>query len=326
VTDIRDEARAGFIETFGAGPTGAGPTGTGPEGTGPIGLWSAPGVVTIPGPGIQSAFSFAIDRRLVVAVRLHELDLEGNDVVRIASSLADGIVEVSFAELSQLDDQSDGLGRPGELWEGWAAPVIGVIVGFDPDLARTNISPLTARQGFDLYIESDVPVAAGLGSSAALEVATALALNELWEFGFDRESLAMTGAGRDTFVRAGALRETVDPAEVFRRFSTPVTTESAYFLPEPGSEPAIPEGDLAVLVLAEETDAEANTYDLALETLRSNGAIGAQPAGDGITIALTTFDELSRLQVAIDSAFAEHGSAQPATFVVVPSTGAVREK
>ncbi|CAN5406563.1 hypothetical protein BH09ACT1_BH09ACT1_08560 [soil metagenome] len=316
MTDIRDEARAGFIETFGAGPTGTGPTG----------LWSSPGVVTIPGPDIQSSFSFAIDRRLVVAVRLHDLDLLGNDVVRIASSLAEGIVEVSFAELSQVDDQSHELGRPGELWEGWAAPVIGVIVGFEPDLARTNISPLTARQGFDLYIESDVPVAAGLGSSAALEVATSLALNELWQIGFDRESLAMTGAGRDTFVRAAALRETVDPVEVFRRFSVPATKESAYFLTRPGEELVAPDGALAVLVLAEETDAAGSAYDLALETLRSNGAIGAQPAGEGITIALTTFDELSRLQVAIDSAFAEHGSAQPATFVVVPSTGAIREK
>jgi galactokinase len=307
VTDIRDEARAGFLETFGAGPNGAG-------------LWSAPGVVTIPGPDIQSAFSFAIDRRLVVAVRLRDLDLHGNDVIRIASSLADGIVEVSFAELSRLDDE------PGELWDGWAAPVIGVIVGFDPDLAHTNISPLTARQGFDLYIESDVPVAAGLGSSAALEVATSLALNELWEYGFDRESLAMMGAGRDTFVRAAALRDSVDPAEVFRRFSVPVTKESAYFPTPPGDGLIPPEGDLAVLVLAEEADSAGNDYDLALETLRSHGAIGAQPAGDGITIALTTFDELSRLQVAIDSAFAEHGSAQPATFVVVPSTGAIREK
>lgn len=315
VTDIRDEARAGFIEAFGAGPKGIEP-----NWLGSIGLWSSPGVVTIPGPDIQSAFSFAIDRRLVVAVRLRDLDLAGNDFVRIASSLADDIVTVSFAELSELDES------PRDLLDGWAAPVIGVIVGFDPDLASTNISPLTARQGFDLYIESDVPVAAGLGSSAALEVATSLALNSLWEYGFDRESLAMTGTALDTFVRAGALRETVNAAEVFRRFSVPVAKESAYFPTQPGDGLVVPDADLAVLVLAEDTDVANKAHDLALETLRSHGAIGAQPAGEGITIALTTVDELSRLQVAIDSAFAEHGSAQPATFVVVPSTGAVREK
>lgn len=297
--------------------------------------------MTIPGPSLESAFSFAIDRRLIVAVRLHERAPSANEVVRIASSLADGIVELSFAELSRPDDSNesddsawrndsddyawrddeDGVG-------GWAAPVVDVILGFDPDLAGSNRVRRAARPGFDLYIESDIPVSAGLGSSAALEVATALALNELWHEGYDRESLSMSGSPRDTFVRAAALRDAVDRTEVVRHFSVPATRESIYFAPPddfPVDDIVPAEQRLAVLVLAEDTAEPRTAYDLALETLRSNGAVGAQPAGDGITIALTTFDDLSRLQVALDSAFSEHGSAQPATFVVVPSSGAIRE-
>ena len=47
--------------------------------------------------------------------------------------------------------------------------------------------------GVDLAIASDVPVGAGLSSSAAIECATASALNEVWELGLDRVALARVG-------------------------------------------------------------------------------------------------------------------------------------
>jgi galactokinase len=47
--------------------------------------------------------------------------------------------------------------------------------------------------GFDCYIESDVPVGAGLSSSAAIECSVALALNDLWNVGLDRRQLARVG-------------------------------------------------------------------------------------------------------------------------------------
>lgn len=68
--------------------------------------------------------------------------------------------------------------------------------------------------------------------------------------------------------------------------------------------------------------------DLAVETAQSNGAIGARMTGGGFggaAIALIRSDELSRLQVAIDGAFAEHGFSQPDTFVVTAAQGASRE-
>ncbi|WP_458859399.1 GHMP family kinase ATP-binding protein, partial [Mycobacteroides abscessus] len=42
-------------------------------------------------------------------------------------------------------------------------------------------------------IDSDVPVGAGLSSSAAIECGVALAFNDLWELGLDRKTLARVG-------------------------------------------------------------------------------------------------------------------------------------
>jgi galactokinase len=45
----------------------------------------------------------------------------------------------------------------------------------------------------------------------------------------------------------------------------------------------------------------------------------------GAAIALVPTEGLSRLQVAIDGAFAEHGFGQPDTFVVSAAKGASRD-
>ena len=68
--------------------------------------------------------------------------------------------------------------------------------------------------------------------------------------------------------------------------------------------------------------------DLAVETAQANGAIGARMTGGGFggaAIALVPSSAVSRLQVAIDGAFAEHGFGQPVTFTVTASEGAGRE-
>ncbi|NKF30969.1 galactokinase, partial [Pseudomonas sp. BGM005] len=51
----------------------------------------------------------------------------------------------------------------------------------------------TTGSGLDIAIASDVPVGAGLSSSAAIEGATASALNDLWDAGLDRTALARIG-------------------------------------------------------------------------------------------------------------------------------------
>jgi galactokinase len=68
--------------------------------------------------------------------------------------------------------------------------------------------------------------------------------------------------------------------------------------------------------------------DLAVETAQANGAIGARMTGGGFggsAIALVPSDAVSRVFVALDGAFAEHGFGQPELFTVTASEGAKRE-
>ena len=61
----------------------------------------------------------------------------------------------------------------GQIWTGhWSDRVVGV--------ARELTGALNERGGFDAAIVSDLPVGAGLSSSGALEVATAMALLAAW--------------------------------------------------------------------------------------------------------------------------------------------------
>ena len=67
--------------------------------------------------------------------------------------------------------------------------------------------------------------------------------------------------------------------------------------------------------------------DLAVETAVGAGALGARMTGGGFggsAIALVRLDDLSRVQVAVDNAFGEHGYEQPDTFLVTASDGATR--
>jgi galactokinase len=63
----------------------------------------------------------------------------------------------------------------------WANYIIGVVAQFQ------KVSNIPT--GFTLRLKSDVPIGAGLSSSAAIECAVAFAINELFAFGFDRMQL-----------------------------------------------------------------------------------------------------------------------------------------
>ena len=160
ISDIRDDARTGFSDAFGHEPDG---------------LWSAPGRVNLIGEHTDYNEGFvlplAIDRRTVVAVGLRD-----DRVLRVASDFADEVVEIGFDELAP------------EVLIGWPAYPLGVawaLTEFGADLS--------AVPGLDLFIVSDVPVGAGLSSSAAIESAVALALNDVWHLSLDRRTLARVG-------------------------------------------------------------------------------------------------------------------------------------
>jgi galactokinase len=141
----------------------------------PAGFWSAPGRVNLIGEHTDYnegfVLPFAIDRRTVVGMRLRE-----DRLVRIASSFAKEAIEISLDELIP------------ENLHGWSAYPLGVTWA----LGRFGADLKTAV-GFEAFIDSDVPIGAGLSSSAAIESAVAVALNDLWQLGLDRRALARVG-------------------------------------------------------------------------------------------------------------------------------------
>jgi galactokinase len=385
MTDIRDDVRAGFVALYGYEPAG---------------LWSAPGRVNLIGEhtdyNLGFVLPFAINRRTVVA-----LGLRDDRIARVASALADEAVEMPLDELS-----------PANL-HGWSAYPLGVAWALSEHGAD-----LAAVPGFDIFIESDVPVGAGLSSSAAIESAVAMALNDVWrlrlprpvlaqvgqraenaavgaptgimdqsasllgqkdsavfldcrslesqviDLGFDTAGLVLliidTGVSHDhatggyaerrASCELGArllgveslrdvsvddlprAREILDDV-TFRRVRHVVTEnqrvlDTVKVLREIGPSGIGDLLDASHRSMRDDFEISVRELDLAVETAQANGAIGARMTGGGFggaAIALIRRDELSRLQVAIDGAFAEHGFGQPDTFVVTAAQGASRE-
>jgi galactokinase len=145
----------------------------------PDGLWSAPGRVNLIGEHTDYndgfVFPIAIEKRTVAAA-----SVRNDRRLRVASSSFPGIVEVSLDELD-----------PDSL-QGWAAYPLGVAWAMSQAAGEKGM-PTARLAGLDLALSSDVPAGAGLSSSAAVECAAALALNELWGLGLGREELARIG-------------------------------------------------------------------------------------------------------------------------------------
>ncbi|MGW4135791.1 galactokinase [Streptomyces mirabilis] len=147
--------REGFEELYGAAPEG---------------VWAAPGRVNLIGEYTDFNEGFvmplalphtavaAMSRRTDGVLRLHSADIEGP------------VVELHVDELAPLTNIS------------WAAYPAGVVWAL-----REAGHAVT---GADVHLASTVPTGAGLSSSAALEVVTALALNDLYELGLTGPELA----------------------------------------------------------------------------------------------------------------------------------------
>jgi galactokinase len=383
MSDIRHEVTDTFTELFGSTPDG---------------LWSAPGRVNLIGEHTDYnegfVLPFAINRRTVVA-----LGLRDDRSIRVASGFADEVAEIAIDELVR-----------GAV-SGWSAYPLGVAWA----LGQLG-ADLRAVPGVNLYIESTVPVGAGLSSSAAIESAVAVALNEVWQLGFDRRTLAragqlaeneMVGAptgimdqsasllGREDaavfldcrsldsevielgFRAAGlellvidtgvehqhatggyadrrascergaaalgvsSLRDVTDLAaardllddETYRRVRHVVTEnqrvlDTVRTLREQGPLAIGELLDASHASMRDDFEISVPELDLAVETAQANGAIGARMTGGGFggsAIALVPSDAISRVQVAVDGAFAEAGFQQPTMFTVTPSEGAKRE-
>ncbi|OAN41618.1 galactokinase [Microbacterium sp. H83] len=147
----------------------------------PDGVWSAPGRANLIGEHTDYnegfVLPFAIPFRTVAAVGVRD-----DARIRVASTFAEDAVEVALDDLDDLFPTPAGTSpRVPE----WAAYPLGVAWA----LRQAGAS----GPGVDIAIASDVPVGAGLSSSAAIEGAAASALNDLWSAGLDRVALARIG-------------------------------------------------------------------------------------------------------------------------------------
>ena len=167
----KDTTRAAFVDVFGYEPGG---------------IWSAPGRANLIGEHTDYnsglALPFAINNRTYTAVssrpdrRVRVWSTEGN---------------TSPVTWSLGDEPPKGLG--------WASYPLGVL----------SLMANGQSHGLDIAIYSEVPVGAGLSSSAALECAIAVAVRELWNTGHTGTELARIGARAENDI-VGAPTGTMD--------------------------------------------------------------------------------------------------------------------
>ncbi|WP_296665805.1 galactokinase [Demequina sp.] len=137
----------------------------------PDGVWSAPGRVNLIGEHTDYndglVFPFAIERRTWAAV--------GRREDRLLTVHSGAMPEPAQASLDSLNPED---------FDGWSAYVFGVLWAME----QRGVD-LAGRTGFDVMLASDVPLGAGLSSSAAIECAVASAVNDEWELGLSRRDL-----------------------------------------------------------------------------------------------------------------------------------------
>ena len=141
-------------------------------GLSPEGVWSAPGRVNLIGEHTDYnqgfVLPFAINRRTCAA-----MSLRTDGIARVASTFTNEVVEIEIEKISN------------QTVTGWSGYPLGVAWA----LVQAGAKP----RGFNLFVDSRVPVGAGLSSSAALECSVALGLNDLWGTDLDRSALAKVG-------------------------------------------------------------------------------------------------------------------------------------
>jgi galactokinase len=158
---LTDAAARGFADTYGSACTG---------------IWSAPGRVNLIGEHTDYnegfVLPFAIGPRTAVA----------------AARRTDGLLALASAQFpSRVTTVPLADVGPGVVL-GWTAYPVGVAWALRE--GHPHLGGTITRAGVNLYFDSTVPTGSGVSSSAALECAAALALNDLWELGADRADLA----------------------------------------------------------------------------------------------------------------------------------------
>lgn len=186
----------------------------------PLGCFRAPGRVNLIGEHTDYNNGFvlpiAIDRAVHVAIGRRG-PAGANEAVSNSATTATGTAAPPEQDSSIriVSNHRDENGRrlegqftaeelvPGRM-QGWLSHAAGVVF----EIARTTGTNVS---GIDLFIDSTVPVGAGLSSSHALEVAVLIALDEVFELGLgEKEKALLTQRAENDFV--GAPTGIVDQA------------------------------------------------------------------------------------------------------------------
>ena len=159
----------------------------------PRGVWSAPGRVNIIGEHVDynggPCLPIALSHRAYVALSPRQ-----DRTIRLISPQTREAIDV-------LDlDVIGPKGTPGEVTSHWTAYLAGVAWA----LEQAGYGPLP---GFDAALWSCVPLGGGLSSSAALECATAVALDEVCTLGLAGTIEAPNDEGRKVLVDAARAAE-----------------------------------------------------------------------------------------------------------------------
>ncbi|WP_335940124.1 galactokinase [Streptomyces sp. PTD5-9] len=142
-------------------------------GRAPEGVWAAPGRVNLIGEYTDFNDGFVMPLALPHTARAAVARRTDGELRLHSADVPDGVIRLRIDELAP---------RQGH---GWAAYPAGVVWAL-----RAAGHPVT---GADVHLASTVPTGAGLSSSAALEVVTALALNDLFGLGLTASELALLG-------------------------------------------------------------------------------------------------------------------------------------
>ncbi|WP_242587598.1 galactokinase [Streptomyces sp. MST-110588] len=148
-------------------------------GTGPAGIWAAPGRVNLIGEHTDYNDGFVMPLALP------------HTTLVAARPRTDGVLRLRSAHPAGASAPVRGKGRTVELAvEDLRPAAVGGWAGYPAGVVWAMRQAKLPVGGADLHYDSTVPVGAGLSSSAALEVATAFALNDLYGLGLAPQSLA----------------------------------------------------------------------------------------------------------------------------------------
>lgn len=153
-------------------------------GTSAEGVWSAPGRVNLIGEHTDYnegfVLPFAIPHRTYAAA-----GRRSDRRIRVTSTFTAEAIEVAVDDLNRVFPTAVGSEPAVTEWAAYPLGVAWALLALAPDAS--------ALPGIDIALSSGVPVGAGLSSSAAIEGATASALNDIWGLGLDAVTLAQIG-------------------------------------------------------------------------------------------------------------------------------------